>query len=437
MRVLPCMFMLALLCTTATGCSLFKKNTNGAQGPDNGGMPPAKFPGARNPDPLMPTPPPAFPPAGSSIAPNTGNSVLAGTVVDAYHRPMGNAYIRWVNLVDKDAGAPIDVATDANGHFIIQGVKPGASYKLIARTKLGEKMLAGTVLTSAPDVRVVIPIREDLVTADTPPLPASPALQKQDKDAQGTSMNSGQTTPAPKGPIETPVINVPAPTANTPVGNPPFNNGGAGTPNYVPGVVETPFQNRLPMLTVPGNTPRPEPPVPPTWTPGGAKLDTGPTRVPSCVLLGSHLENLALKDSKGQAWEYKKHAAGKLVLIDFWGTHCVYCRDSMPTLNRLQTQYGARGLEVIGIAIEAGKDERKEADAVNKMCTAMQLSYRQLMGHVGTFDVGKNFRIEGLPTLILLSEQGDILWHHVGRPDPAKLGELERAIQFQLNRRAL
>jgi thiol-disulfide isomerase/thioredoxin len=158
--------------------------------------------------------------------------------------------------------------------------------------------------------------------------------------------------------------------------------------------------------------------------------------VPSCVLLGNHLENLALKDSKGQAWEYKKHAAGKLVLIDFWGTHCVYCRDSMPTLNRLQTQYGARGLEVIGIAIEAGKDERKEADAVNKMCTAMQLSYRQLMGHVGTFDVGKNFRIEGLPTLILLSEQGDILWHHVGRPDPAKLSELERAIQFQLNRRA-
>jgi thiol-disulfide isomerase/thioredoxin len=440
MRVFPCMLVLALLCTTATGCSLFKKNTNGAQGPGNGGMPPAKFPGARNPDPLMPTPPPAFPQAGSSMGPNNGNSVLAGTVVDAYHRPMGNAYIRWVNLVEKDAGAPIDVAADANGHFIIQGVKPGASYKLIARTKQGEKMLAGTVLTRAPDVRVLIPIREDLVTADTPPLPASPALQKQDKDSQGTGSrsqaelgNEGKTTPAPKGPSETPVINVPAPPANTPVGNPPPS---VGTPNYVPGVVETPFKDRLPMLTVPGNNPRPEPPAPPTWTPGGAKLDTGPTRVPSCVLLGNHLENLALKDSKGQAWEYKKHAAGKLVLIDFWGTQCVYCRDSMPTLNRLQTQYGSRGLEVIGIAIEAGKDERKEADAVNKMCTAMQLSYRQMMGHVGTFDAGKSFNIKGLPTMFLLDEQGDIIWHNVGRPDPARLSDLERVIQFRLNNRA-
>src|SRR5262249_48196001 len=124
----------------------------------------ASSPGPRNPDPLMPTPPPAFPQAGSGMGPNNGNSVLAGTVVDAYHRPMGNAYVRWVNLVDKDAGAPIDVAADANGHFIIQGVKPGASYKLIARTKQGEKMLAGTVLTNAPNVRVLIPIREDLVT---------------------------------------------------------------------------------------------------------------------------------------------------------------------------------------------------------------------------------------------------------------------------------
>ena len=435
MRVFPCMFALVFLCTTASGCALFKKNTSSGQGPDNGGMPPAKFPGARNPDPLMPTPPPAFPQGSSSKAPNDGTSILAGTVVDAYHRPMGNAYIRWVNLVDKDAGAPIDVAADANGHFIIQGVKPGASYKLIARTKQGERMLAGTVLTNAPNVRVVIPIREDLVTADTPPLPSFPGLQKQEKETQGTSMNSGQGVPSPKGPIETPVIAVPAPQANTPVAN-HARPEGAGTPNYVPGIVETPTKDRLPMLTVPGKTSNPEPPAPPAWTPGRSKLDTGPTRVPSCVLLGNHLENLALKDTKGQTWEYKKHAGGKLLLIDFWGTHCVYCRDSMPTLSRLQLQYGPRGLEVIGIAIEAGKDERKEAEAVNKMCTSMQLSYRQLMGHVGAFDAGKNFRIEGLPTLMLLSEQGDIIWHHIGRPDPAKLSELERAIQFRLNKQA-
>src|ERR1700720_245974 len=127
MRVLPCMILLALLCTTSAGCSLFKKNTNGPQGPGDGPAPP-KFPGVKN-DPLMPnTPPPNFP-AGAKAAGD--NSILAGTVIDAFHNPIGNAYVRWVSLDEKTGGAPIDVAADAHGHFIIQGVKPGGNYKLI------------------------------------------------------------------------------------------------------------------------------------------------------------------------------------------------------------------------------------------------------------------------------------------------------------------
>lgn len=414
MRAVSCMILLALLCTTGTGCALFKKNPNGAQNSGPGAAPP-KFPGAP-PDPLVPTPP-NFPAGAKAPA---QNSILAGTVIDAYHRPIGNAYVRWVSLDEKDGGAPIDVAADAHGHFIIQGVRPGSSYKLIARTKQGDKMLAGMVLTSAPDVRVVIPIREDLVNSATPPLPGNGG-------AIAPPQTEGKNTDdplTPKGANVTPTIRVPAAPSGEPA---------AKAPAAAPNVAETPKKG-LPMLTIPKG-PRPDLPKPPALTPGDSKLDTGPTRVPSCALLGNHLENLALKDSKGQTWEYKKHGAGKLILIDFWGTHCVYCRDSMPTLNRLQTQYGSRGLEVIGIAIEPGKDERKDAEAVNKQCASMQVTYRQLMGRVGTFDAGKHFKIEGLPTMILLSEQGDIIWHHVGRPDPALLNALERTIQGRLNNR--
>jgi thiol-disulfide isomerase/thioredoxin len=446
MRVFSCMLVLVCLCMTITGCSLFKKNTNGTSGNANGATPP-KFPGAQ--DPLLNSnvgqPPPAFPAtpaAATQTSAAKGNAILAGTVIDAYHRPIGNAYIRWVNLDESDAGAPIDVATDSGGHFIIQGVKPGASYKLIARTKQGEKMMAGTVLTSAPNVRVLIPMREDLVNASTPPVPGSPAYQGT-LQKEGGSFGAAWNTPdATKKPTtgETPnlpaTMTVPVPPTNTPVGSNPSNS--AGNPTFVPGIVENANPNRLPMLTIPN------PPLPPLSRggdgappalPGDAKLNTGPTRVPSCVLVGSHLENMALKDSKGQTWEYKKQGQGKLILIDFWGTHCIYCRDTMPALNRLHSQYGGRGLEVIGIALEAGKDERREADAVNKLCASMQLSYRQLMGHVGSFDVGKNFRIEGVPTLFLLNEQGDIIWHYVGRPDPKLLEGLERSIQARLNQR--
>ncbi|MSQ97176.1 MAG: redoxin domain-containing protein [Gemmataceae bacterium] len=422
MRVISCMIVLAILCTTGAGCSLFKKNTNGVQGPAGGGATPPKFPAIN--DPLVPTPPtlptaPMTVPGATPTSASKGTSVLAGTVVDAYHRPMGNAYVRWVSLDDKNAGAPIDVAADAHGHFIIQGVKQGAAYRLIARTKLGDKMLAGAVLTSAPNVRVLIPIREELANSDTPALPGNPA-EAIGGDKNGATppdplIGLGSAKPAAEPSLPT-TIKVPGPSVRN--------------PTFVPGVVENPLKDRLPTLIIPPN----KGPLPPL-KPNDSKLDTGPTRVPSCVLVGNHLENLALKDSKGQTWEYKKHGAGKLILIDFWGTHCIYCKDSMPALNRLNQQYSGRGLEVLGIAIEKGADERREAEAVNRLCTSMQLTYRQLMGHVGAFDAGKHFRIEGLPTLILLSEQGDILWHHVGRPDPAVLSGLERMIQSRLANR--
>jgi thiol-disulfide isomerase/thioredoxin len=417
------MLLLALLCSTGTGCSLFKKNTNGTQGP-GGGPTPAKFPGGQ--DPLVPTPPPQFP--NTKAAATAPGSTLAGAVVDAYQRPISNAYIRWVSLDPSDNAAPIDVPSDVNGYFTIMGVKPGGQYKLIARAKQGEKMLAGTVLTSAPDVHVVIPIREDLVNSSTPPMPGNPAQgQQQNKDPQGTSKNE---LPAMGYPKKSDPPNLPA-TMTVPA--PPITAPTSADPGFVPGVVGTPPKDRLPMLHVPGK--KPEAPRLPS-VPGDAKLDTGPTRVPSCILLGRRLENLALKDSNGQTWEYKKQGAGKVVLIDFWGTYCLPCRSTMPALSRLQTQYGQQGLEVIGIALEAGKDERKEADVVNKTAASMQLTYRQLMGRGHGFDAGAaaNFNVKMMPTVLLLNQEGQIIFEHVGRLDAAQLAALERAIQGCLTR---
>lgn len=248
MRVISCMLLLAVLSTTLTGCSLFKKNTN-TSAPSGVGTPaPPKFPGANDPilNSNIGAPAPAFPPSppgtpGPQGAAKGPTTILAGTVTDMYNRPVSNAYIRLVSTDGKEAGAPVDVPTDARGHFIIQGVKTGQLYKLIARTKLGDKMLAGESLRSAPDVRVVITIREDLVNSNTPPMPGGPAPQSE--PGQGLSNNADG---ASKGLNVGKGVEANLPATMTVPANPPA----AGNPAFVPSIAEAP-KEPLPRLQIP------------------------------------------------------------------------------------------------------------------------------------------------------------------------------------------
>jgi thiol-disulfide isomerase/thioredoxin len=43
---------------------------------------------------------------------------------------------------------------------------------------------------------------------------------------------------------------------------------------------------------------------------------------------------------------------GHVVLVNFWATWCVPCREEFPDLSRLQQNYGPRGLQVIGVSTD-------------------------------------------------------------------------------------
>ena len=62
----------------------------------------------------------------------------------------------------------------------------------------------------------------------------------------------------------------------------------------------------------------------------------------------------------------------------------------------------------------------------------MQVNYRQLMGHTGSFDLAKEFKVRVVPTLMLVTETGDILQTHEGVMDASAVRVLEGIIQRRL-----
>lgn len=50
---------------------------------------------------------------------------------------------------------------------------------------------------------------------------------------------------------------------------------------------------------------------------------------------------------------------GRVVVLNFWATWCVPCREEFPDLVRLEKAYRARGVSVLGVSIDLPKDMPK------------------------------------------------------------------------------
>ncbi len=450
--VSPLIVILALV--PVTGCGLFKKDRNSSSsggglfqnGPfSNIGKGAPKAPA--NNDPLLQNqvPPPPFP-TQPHVQVGFNSAILAGRVVDGNDRPASNAFVQWTCLEDgKQSGAPIDVAVSADGYFVIQGLKPGATYKLIARAKQGEKLLAGTTSAQAPHIRLVLHVREDLVTPTTPPMPGSAGFQPEQK----TSSLQGNDRPTigldPPAPIAQASLPTPIPAVSVPAIPPPAPSAAAFAPNAgrwtAPNQAVRDKTALAPLLSVPNpNMPTLNPAIPTDQASAplpviGTPLNTGPTRVPSCVVVGNRVVNLALNDVSGRPWEMRLNRQGKLLLLDFWACSCIPCKESMPFLSQLQRNYGSLGLEILGVACEEGT-LNQQIERVNKTCHAHGANYRQLLADPTRGDVLRQFNIQAFPTLLLIDQNGVIIRRFDHGLGGGQKQLLEREIQNQLQNRA-
>lgn len=97
---------------------------------------------------------------------------------------------------------------------------------------------------------------------------------------------------------------------------------------------------------------------------------------------------------------------GQVVLVDFWATWCLPCREEIPHLIQLQDKYGVRGLQIIGVSMDDGPEP------VRPFAQQFHMNYPIVMGNA---KIGEEYGgVLGLPIAFLVDREGRIVKKHVG-----------------------
>jgi peroxiredoxin len=98
---------------------------------------------------------------------------------------------------------------------------------------------------------------------------------------------------------------------------------------------------------------------------------------------------------------------GKMVLVNFWASWCVECRQEMPEIIKAYGQYHDRGFEVVAV------DEQEDATTVRKWVEAYGMQFPVALDT--TSQVGQTYRAEKqLPTSFFVDQNGQVTDIHLG-----------------------
>lgn len=116
---------------------------------------------------------------------------------------------------------------------------------------------------------------------------------------------------------------------------------------------------------------------------------------------------------------------GKVVLFNVWATWCHPCRAEIPELRDLHAKYKARGLELIGVSVDAGGED----DAIRAFMKDFQMEYP--VWRDPDERVSAQFLVLGVPATFLIDREGILRWRKTGPIQPkdtSLTSAIERAL---------
>ncbi len=115
--------------------------------------------------------------------------------------------------------------------------------------------------------------------------------------------------------------------------------------------------------------------------------------------------------------------AGKVVIVNLFGSWCPNCNDEGPYLADLHKRYRDRGLEIVGLAFEVTGDANRDREFVRRFGERYGISYPLLLA--GTNDKKEAgaalpdlTRVASFPTTVFLGRDGKVRKIHSGFDGP-------------------
>jgi peroxiredoxin len=100
---------------------------------------------------------------------------------------------------------------------------------------------------------------------------------------------------------------------------------------------------------------------------------------------------------------------GKVVIVNFWASWCVPCREELPSMNRARAVLKHK--DVAMLAINLGEDR----EAVNAFIDDFPIDFTVLLDHDGM--IGQGWQVTGMPTTFVVNTRGEIVYRMVGKRD--------------------
>ena len=115
---------------------------------------------------------------------------------------------------------------------------------------------------------------------------------------------------------------------------------------------------------------------------------------------------------------------GKVVMVNFWATWCVPCRQEMPHLQALYERYNSLGFELLAVNVE-----KNNAEGARKWLEETPVTFPVLFDPNN--EVTKLYKVQTMPSTVLVARDGTMRFIHHGYK-PGYEGEYQTQVRALL-----